>query len=287
MKIRLNGESPISKKLLLLILQAIRGGLRTPLRLHAITSEQSDQRPEYSGLDKDKDNPVLNTSLFSLPQKEIDEVASIFPNKFSGTLLSLSPFRFRPGEFYRRPGIYMILCTSNGKRYYGESLNISVRMSKHLYELKKAKHPNKALLRDWTLFGGECFDFQVIAMGPEWALESDRIEKEVALISEDRSRCYNTYAEMSDRVQKKNPFYGKAHSEGSKRRMSESSKGVANTKLGSLIEIEGVQYDSYAEASRVLDMDRKTISKRVQSRSVRFSNWKLISNAKWKKRGDG
>jgi len=193
----------------------------------------------------------------------------------------------------------MILCKVNGKRYYGESSDISVRLAKHRYELKNGIQGNQFLQSDWTLYGKDSFEFQIIQMpelrsgcprrgvGEEWGTKESRIEVESTLIKGDRARCYNTYAVISERTGLANSFWGKNHTPESKKKMSDSSKGIPNKLLGSRIEINGVRYASYSEASRLLNIDRKTIEKRVKSTTDRFSGWKVISNADWKEKGEG
>jgi hypothetical protein len=60
-----------------------------------------------------------------------------------------------------------------------------------------------------------------------------------------------------------------------------------NDKLGVMVEIHGVQYASIAEAAPALSMDRKTVSKRLDSSTPRFKEWKRIKGPKWKTEGDG
>lgn len=41
---------------------------------------------------------------------------------------------------YLQPGIYMIICAKNNKRYYGQSANLADRLSRHSNQLKKNTH---------------------------------------------------------------------------------------------------------------------------------------------------
>lgn len=59
-------------------------------------------------------------------------------------------------------GIYSIVNTSNGKRYYGSSLNIWGRKRQHLHNLRKGTHCNKHLQSAWKLYGESCFVFEII-----------------------------------------------------------------------------------------------------------------------------
>ena len=282
MKTYLSGESPsletlsANPRLARASARAVGQAPSTLIRRFSIPPESSDQPSSDQAPNAEKDNPVLNTSS---PSSSDEQLLS--------SLESSPTYKYKPGEFYRKPGVYMIVCKVNGKRYYGETSDISVRMAKHLYELKNSKHDNKSLSEDWSLHGEGNFEFQVIEMGPKWASKVTRVETEASLIKEDRSRCYNHYAFRNERTGLNNPFGGKNHTLESKKKMSESSKGIPNKRLGSRIEIDGVEYASYSEASRLLKIDRKTIEKRVKSTTDKFSRWRLLSDAEWKNKERG
>ena len=56
-------------------------------------------------------------------------------------------------------GIYCIINNKNGKRYVGQSVDISRRIRQHFSELRKGEHPNEALQKD---FNEDWHFFQVI-----------------------------------------------------------------------------------------------------------------------------
>ena len=82
---------------------------------------------------------------------------------------------------------------------------------------------------------------------------------------------------MSDRIGELNGFYGKKHSEATKKAMSEIKKGIPNDSLGRKISIDGITYPSVAEASRQLGHARKTIRKKVDDPTK--ENYIAIENA--------
>lgn len=49
-----------------------------------------------------------------------------------------------------RSGIYCIINNNNGKMYVGQSVHLSERIKQHFSELKRGKHPNKYLQRDFN-----------------------------------------------------------------------------------------------------------------------------------------
>jgi hypothetical protein len=69
------------------------------------------------------------------------------------------PNRLAPRQL---PGVYMVLCLKNNKRYYGESTNLSVRLSQHKSRLKRNLHENLELQGDFNLYGENNFEFSCI-----------------------------------------------------------------------------------------------------------------------------
>lgn len=177
----------------------------------------------------------------------------------------------------KQPGIYMILCMVNDYRYIGETSNIASRLASHKKDLRRNSHNNENLQKDFNLYGELSFEFTVLHMSPEWGDREKRISTEAQLIMNNMEKCYNTYAYMSERVGQLNGFYGRKHSEETKRLMSQQKKGVPNDLLGRKISIEGVEYASIAEASRQLNHSRKLIRTRVNDPKI--LDWYAIGNA--------
>lgn len=59
-------------------------------------------------------------------------------------------------------GVYFIKCIKNGYVYIGCSVNIKNRILVHFNNLKKNKHSNKSLQKDFNIFGIDNFIFRVI-----------------------------------------------------------------------------------------------------------------------------
>lgn len=89
----------------------------------------------------------------------------------------------------------------------------------------------------------------------------------------------------------KNPFFGKRHSEETKAIISKKNKGKLkgvpkseeqvkkmrnNSPKNTSVVINGVEYISISEASRSLNIDRKTISYRIKSSNSKFSGYNFI-----------
>jgi len=71
-----------------------------------------------------------------------------------------------------------------------------------------------------------------------------------------------------------NPFFGKQHSEDTKKKLSESRKGTYNGEQNIPIIIDDVEYRSAGEASKILNIPMVTIRWRVKSKNKKFDNYK-------------
>lgn len=74
------------------------------------------------------------------------------------------------------------------------------------------------------------------------------------------------------RVGNKNPFYGKQHSESTKRKLSEANKGNKPTNM-TPVNINGVSYESLREASNAINVPVVTVRHRVLSNNPKFATW--------------
>jgi group I intron endonuclease len=90
------------------------------------------------------------------------------------------------------------------------------------------------------------------------------------------------YEEMCKRMRdnahlyrgERNHFYGRTHSDETKRRLREANLGRLNgTEIG--VVINGVAYDSMQRAADALGICRGTVRHRVRSKNPRFSEWKI------------
>lgn len=75
------------------------------------------------------------------------------------------------------------------------------------------------------------------------------------------------------RSETNNPFYGKQHSEKTKNNLREKKLGVYNGNQNIPIIIDGVEYRSSGEASKILNIPMVTIRWRVKSNNKKFNNY--------------
>lgn len=161
----------------------------------------------------------------------------------------------------KQPGLYMIRCVKNDWRYYGESQNVSGRLSSHRSLLDRQIHSNILLQYDYDKYGTDFFEYIVLFMGMTWEQPLIRRTKEFELIVQDRDLCYNI---GETRVGDLNPFWGRLHTPESKRKISEALKNKPNDLLGRKVNVKHKLYPSIAEASRQTGIARKTIRKKIE-----------------------
>lgn len=166
------------------------------------------------------------------------------------------PNRIAPRQL---PGVYMILCGANNKRYYGESNNVSARLSQHKSRLRRNIHDILELQHDWNIYGETFFDFVPLFLFKTFD-KSQREILELEHIARHYNLCYNKFAKGS-RKKQNNPFWGHKHSEMTKKQISKSL--IENYKNsipeGLPIILKGEIYPSISEASRQTNHSRDTI----------------------------
>jgi len=89
-------------------------------------------------------------------------------------------------------------------------------------------------------------------------------------ISPTNNSCIN----CRDKSGEKNPFFGKQHTEETKKRLSEKRKGTYNGEQNIPIIIDNMEYRSAGEASKILNIPMVTIRWRVKSKNKKFDNYK-------------
>lgn len=75
-----------------------------------------------------------------------------------------------------------------------------------------------------------------------------------------------------DRVKEKNPFFGKQHSEETKKKLSEKRKGKKPANMTQVV-IDDIIYESLAEASRQTGIPSPTILWRIKSKNKKYENY--------------
>lgn len=155
------------------------------------------------------------------------------------------------------PGVYRIHCLVNNKRYYGESKNVSARISQHKSRLRRNIHEISELQNDFNLYKEENFEFSAISLSKEDNL-NQRVEFEIELIERYNNLCYNKFNKTS-RKKENNPFWGRTHSDETRKQIRKSQAERQRVLEGLKILLNGIFYPSISEASRQTSHSRETI----------------------------
>jgi group I intron endonuclease len=136
-------------------------------------------------------------------------------------------------------GIYKIENILNGDLYIGLSADLNRREKGHFLKLRNNKHCNIHLQNAWNKYGEENFKFKVILYCESEELTyyeqklvdlwipSYNICRECVKNGLGTKKSEEEKIKLSEmRLGDKNPFYGKKHSEETKKMYSESRKGV-------------------------------------------------------------
>jgi group I intron endonuclease len=158
-------------------------------------------------------------------------------------------------------GVYEIVNTANGHRYFGSAVDINGRWRVHKSELRRGLHRNRYLQNAWIKYGEDSFSFSVLrvvenkrdlllheqdfinALNPEYNLarvagsrigisHSNETKQKISKANSGKKRTQLVCSEMSlQRI-------GRKHDERTKAKISESKKGKRNSFYGKTHSIE-------------------------------------------------
>jgi group I intron endonuclease len=80
-------------------------------------------------------------------------------------------------------GVYRIICVPTGKFYIGSAVDLAKRWDQHRRALRRGKHANRYLQKDWIRYGEGSFEFSVL----EYVSPADLLRAEQAWM--DRTGC--------------------------------------------------------------------------------------------------
>lgn len=138
-------------------------------------------------------------------------------------IIALLPFVEELNSY--QSGIYQIRNLLNERKYIGSTSSFKKRHSEHLSRLRNNSHCNQFLQRDFNKCGEEFFVFEIVEL---MNLPDDRLSRETFWIGEyydNQQNCYNICV-------KANSTLGRKHSEETKRKLSESKKGLPSSMKG-------------------------------------------------------
>ena len=120
-------------------------------------------------------------------------------------------------------GVYRIVNTENGKRYYGSSKTLRDRWYLHKSRMRKGTHGNPGIKADVAIYGVEAFEFEPLVYCPESEmkeLEARFINKRIHSV-----RCYNRRDGSDRHSEESKAKMCKPKSEETKQKISEAKKG--------------------------------------------------------------
>lgn len=124
--------------------------------------------------------------------------------------------------------VYKITNKITGRFYIGSTNNLQRRKTEHFGELKRKEHHSKLMQYDYENYGKESFVVEVLEYCDE-CVKRDREQYYIDLlkpVENGYNSSHSAYANDSlpPRYGEKNSFYGKKHSEETKRILSERMK---------------------------------------------------------------
>jgi len=109
-------------------------------------------------------------------------------------------------------GIYRIFNKKNGKMYVGQSVDIYLRIRRHLRQLKGLNgkyHDNRYLQSDWDEFGMDSFTIEIIERLPTATKRETLRKKEEKYINENLKLVYNYSSHSSLEFRKQRSLGGR------------------------------------------------------------------------------
>lgn len=144
-------------------------------------------------------------------------------------------------------GIYKIVNKTNGKYYVGRARNLKTRWVEHKTALKYKRHKNSHLQNAWDKYGKDNFEYLIIEVtDSDFQVLKDTEQKYLDIARNEQDKTYNKnfssdgIGYVSDETKLKMSQYrqGKTYSEETKRRISESKKGINNPNYGKPMSVE-------------------------------------------------
>ena len=175
---------------------------------------------------------------------------------------------FRRFKKRMKAGVYLISNNVNGKCYVGSTIHLDQRRKQHFSRLEHNKHVNKHLQNAYNKYGREAFEFEVLEI-----IDIDDSIKDNLLMREqfwidNLKPAYNILPVAGSNL-------GYQHTEETKQKISNSTKGVKKSESHakhrksqshhSIINIDGVVYNSIKEASEKTKVKYNTIQRRLKN----------------------
>ncbi|MGX9291011.1 GIY-YIG nuclease family protein [Bacillus sp. A015] len=174
-----------------------------------------------------------------------------------------------------KSGIYSITNMCNSKIYIGQSVNVKRRLNDHKYLLKKGKHHNTYLQREFNKFGEDNFVFAIEVFCPIEELDLQERQLINNRDSMNRKRGYNLESggnankKFSEQLKETrrgngNPMYGRKHSKDFVEKITLSNRGASdlfNKKDIEVMKLLFLEGKKQSEIAKVFGVELSTINK--------------------------
>jgi hypothetical protein len=161
------------------------------------------------------------------------------------------------GNLAGKCGIYKITFP-NGHYYYGQSINMRTRYSRHLFELKKGVHSNSRLQNCYNKYGQ--FYFEIIQECQKEELNS--IETKYLFEHVNQDLCCNLCKEANSRK-------GTIQNESARQKISDYQRLIGKVKPVYMYTRDNMflvaKYDSITDAAKAISCGPKDIQKSCKS----------------------
>ena len=180
-------------------------------------------------------------------------------------------------------GVYRIVNNINCKLYIGSSIHVNKRLYEHKSTLKSNSHHNSHLQRAWNKYGEENFSFEILETidgdidtlrkREQYWIDYYKSYDLNAGYNISHSAVGNSGHEISEETKEKirnktsgvlNHFYGKSHTEETRKKMSENHANVSSgnhprAKSVLCVELDMI-FDCTRDAERKLGVNHAHIS---------------------------
>ncbi len=134
-------------------------------------------------------------------------------------------------ENKNKTGIYCITSLIDNKKYIGQTMeSFYERWIRHSNLMLNHKHFNKHIQNAYDKYGSDNFVMNIVEICSD-ASEIAKLEEKYITEYRSKCECYNFLSGGETMSKENNPFYGKTHTEKTKKKLSETHIGKNKGKL--------------------------------------------------------